>query len=283
MKRYIKRIISGFKQKFLGIEDESATAKRDIEEEMLETLERASTDGSIDLEKDEREMIHSIFELGDTTVREIMVPRIDMKYIKEEHSFSDIQEIVKETGHSRLPLIADDIDNIIGIVFVKDLFLNMEDVISGKLKLRDFIRKPLIVPEGKKVDELLRDMIRQKSHLAVVIDEYGGTSGLVTMEDIFEEIVGEIEDEYDTEMPEVVETEPGQYVVNANLSIEELNEQIGAGLPAEEFETVGGLIYDLVGSLPTQGQKVLKGNLTFIVESVEGQRIMSVKVIMEEK
>jgi len=280
MSTLFKRLIALIRNKFIDSGPESESSQQNIEEEMLETLERASTEGSIDREEDEREMISSIFELGDTRVQEIMVPRIDIKFVKEDYSYDDIRKMVVETGHSRLPLVEDDIDDIIGIIFVKDLYLNREKLVDGEVTLKNLARKPLVVPEGKKLDELLRDMKRFKNHFAVVIDEYGGTAGMVTLEDVLEEIVGEIEDEYDNEAKAIEELKPGQYIVDANLSIEELNDEIDAGLPEGEFETVGGFIYDKVGSLPSEGQMVKKGNLKFVVEKISGQRIISVRVIL---
>jgi CBS domain containing-hemolysin-like protein len=268
--------------RLLGIKKNPAEDRQNLEVEMLESLERASTSGDIDLEEDERKMIHSIFELGDTAAREIMVPRIRIEYLKENDTLEDILKLVEETGFSRFPLTEDGIDKILGIIYVKDVFLNMEDLKSGKIKLKDIIRRPIVVPEGKLLDELLRDMKKLKTHFAIVIDEYGGTAGMVTIEDIVEEIVGEIEDEYDTELPPIREVKPGHYIVDANLSIEELNETIDTGLPDEIFETVGGFIYDQVGSLPSQGHVVEKGNLKMIVEKIDGQRIISVRIIVNQ-
>lgn len=268
--------------RLLGVKKNPVEERQNLEVEMLESLERASTSGDIDLEEDERKMIHSIFELGDTAAREIMVPRIRIEYLKENDTLEDILKLVKETGFSRFPLTEDGIDKILGIIYVKDIFLNMEDLKSGKIKLKDIIRRPIVVPEGKLLDELLRDMKKLKTHFAIVIDEYGGTAGMVTIEDIVEEIVGEIEDEYDTELPPIRKVKPGHYIVDANLSIEELNETIDTGLPDEIFETVGGFIYDQVGSLPSQGHVVEKGNLKMIVEKIDGQRIISVRVIVNQ-
>ncbi len=277
----MRKLLSYLRDKVRGGESESDSPRQNIEEEMLETLERASTDGSIDLEEDEREMISSIFELGDTEVREVMVPRIDTKYLTDSQTLDEIRDFVAETGHSRFPLIGEDIDNILGIVYVKDIYLNSAGLREGNISLRSLARKPLIVPERKKLDELLRDMKLSKNHFAVVIDEYGGTAGIVTMEDVLEEIVGEIEDEYDFEVPPITKVKEGHYIVDANLSIEELNEEIDTGIPDGEFETVGGFIYDQVGSLPNDGQMVKSGDTKFIVDKMSGQRIISVRVIRD--
>lgn len=283
MSLLIRKLVLALKNRLLRIEPDPSVIAQNIEEEMLETLERASSNGSIDLEEDEREMISSIFELGDTQVREVMVPRIEIKFVKEDQSVEDIRQIVFETGHSRLPLVREGIDDIIGVIFVKDLYLNLERLAGGEITLGELARKPLVVPEGKKLDELLRDMKRSRSHFAVVIDEYGGTAGMVTMEDVLEEIVGEIEDEYDSETPAVKQVGAGQYIVDANLSVEELNDEIKAGLPDGDFETVGGFIYDQAGSLPEEGHVVKKGNLKFVVDKISGQRIISVRVFVEKQ
>ncbi|MBD3233804.1 MAG: CBS domain-containing protein [candidate division Zixibacteria bacterium] len=277
----MKRLLLYLKDKLGRGQPETDSLQQNIEEEMLETLERASTDGSIDLEEDEREMISSIFELGDTEVREVMVPRIDTKYLSDSQTLDEIRDFVAETGHSRFPLIGEDIDNILGVVYVKDIYLNSAELREGNISLRSLARKPLIVPERKKLDELLRDMKLSKNHFAVVIDEYGGTAGIVTMEDVLEEIVGEIEDEYDFEVPPITKVKEGHYIVDANLSIEELNEEIDTGVPDGEFETVGGFIYDQVGSLPNDGQMVKSGDTKFIVDKMSGQRIISVRVIRD--
>ncbi|MBD3168082.1 MAG: CBS domain-containing protein [candidate division Zixibacteria bacterium] len=283
MSSIFKRVTQYINRKLLGAKVDTDEELQNIEEEMMETLERASSSGDIDLAEDEREMIHSIFELGDTIAREIMVPRINIAFIKENHTVDDIREIVNETGYSRFPLIDDDIDDILGIILVKDVFLNYDDLIEGKIALHDLVRKPLIFPESKKVDELLRDMKRLKSHFSVIIDEYGGTAGILTIEDIVEEIVGEIEDEYDEELPPIEKIKDNQYLVNANMSIEELIGKTGINLPCESFETLGGFIYDQVGSLPDEGQTVQVDNLKFIVDKITGQRIISIRLIIEKK
>ncbi len=274
---FIKKLFPFYK------ENKAEQNGQDIEEKMMETLKKASSEGDIDLEEDEQEMIHSIFELGDTMVREIMIPRVKINYIEEDDTFEKIRIFVEKTGHSRFPLVKDGIDNVIGIIFVKDLFLKEELISSGKMTLRQLARKPLIVPESKKLDELLRDMKLSKNQFALVIDEYGGTAGIVTMEDILEEIVGEIEDEYDMEFPPIREVKQGQYLVDGDVSLEDLNEEIKAGLPDDEFETVAGFIYDQVGSLPNEGQAITIGKLKFVVEKLLGQRIDTVRVILQEK
>lgn len=257
--------------------------KGELPEKRMESLKNAIESTEADLEETEKKMIHSIIEFGEKTVKEIMVPRIDMVCCQTDFSLEKIRELVKKEGHSRFPLYKENIDNIVGILNIKDLFL---DKIKKKQKL-DLIRisrKAYFIPEGKKIDELLAEMKKEKTHIAIVVDEYGGTAGLVTMEDILEEIVGEIQDEYDLAEEEMVrKIDNENYRVSAKLSIEDLNEAMGTSLPEEEFETVGGFIYDLVGSVPEQGKVLKSGGLQFIVEKVVGQRITTVKVTKLKK
>lgn len=257
--------------------------KEEPPERRIESIKNAMGAPEADLEETEREMIHSIFEFGETTVKEIMVPRIDMVCCRVDFSLKQIKDLVKKEGHSRFPLYEENIDNIVGILNVKDLFLEKTKK-SEKPNLNKIARKAYFIPEGKKIDELLAEMKKNKTHIAIVVDEYGGTAGLVTMEDILEEIVGEIQDEYDlTEEEMVRKIDPENFRVSAKLSIEDLNEVMGASLPEKEFETVGGYIYDLVGSVPEQGKVLESNGLKFTVEKVVGQRIETVKVTKLEK
>ena len=228
------------------------------------------------LEKDEREMIHGVVEMGETAVKEIMVPRVEIVGIEIGTPLSEITEIIKKTGHSRFPLYEDSLDEIKGILYSKDFLLH---VLGGaSVEPLKIARKAYFIPENKKVDELLRELKKKRLHIAIVVDEYGGTAGLVTMEDILEEIVGEIEDEYDGEPPSIAKQGTGIYLVSGSVTIADLNDETGLSLPEEEFETVGGLIYDLVGSLPEKGRSVDYHDVTFVVEQVEGQRIVKVKL-----
>jgi putative hemolysin len=244
----------------------------------IESLTEAQAEKVQTLEEDEKKMIHSIFELGETRVKEIMVPRIDMVCIEEGTGLEEIKEIVKKNGHSRIPLFRESIDQIIGILYVKDLFLE-EKGCGEKPDLKKLARKAHFVPENKKIDELLQEMRKEKVHLAIVVDEYGGTAGLVTLEDILEEIVGEIEDEYDKEEPPVKKIDEKSYSVSGKLSIHDLNDFLGLNLPEKEFETVGGLIYDLIGGVPEEGKRIEYKDLSFQVEKMKSQRIIRVKVI----
>lgn len=258
---------------------EKISSREETEKRVLETIEDAVGSKEIDFEEAEKEMIHSIFELGETTVKEIMIPRVDMICAEVNTELQHLRELAKEKGHSRFPVYREDIDNILGIATVKDL-LFVDDF--SETKLEALIRPTFFIPESKKIDELLRDMRKKKMHMAIVLDEYGGTSGLVTLEDILEEIVGEIEDETDKQPPPIRKLDERSYRVDATLSIKDLNEAIGSQLSEEEFETVGGLIYDLAGSLPEEGYSVEHQGMRFIVEEVVGQRIETVRVVFLE-
>ncbi len=257
--------------------------KKELSEKRMESLKDAIESPEADLEEAEKKMIHSIFEFGETTVKEIMVPRIDMVCCRTNFTLDKIKDLVRKEGHSRFPLFKENIDNIVGILNVKDLFLEKIKK-KEKLDLARIARKAYFIPESKKIDELLSEMKKEKTHIAIVVDEYGGTAGLVTMEDILEEIVGEIQDEYDLAEEEMVrKIDEQNFRVSAKLSIEDLNEVLGTNLPEKEFETVGGYIYDLVGSVPEEGKVLLSEGLKFIVEKVTGQRIKTIKVTRVKK
>jgi CBS domain containing-hemolysin-like protein len=246
-----------------------------------EEIESLTEGAENELEEEERQMIHGVVELGETQVKEIMRPRPDMICAQQDFTPDQIRELVKQHGHSRIPIYSQSIDSITGIIYVKDLFLLPAG--QGKtVKLSSLARKAHFVPETKKVDELLKEFKRDKVHMAIVVDEYGGTAGLVTLEDVLEEIVGEIQDEYDKELPPIQKLDEKTYRVDAGVSIEDLNETLGTKIEERGFETVGGFIYDLVGSVPEQGKKLEyeseECGLRLLVEKVEGQRIKTVKV-----
>ncbi|MGB8656344.1 MAG: hemolysin family protein [Candidatus Zixiibacteriota bacterium] len=233
------------------------------------------------LEEDEKRMIHGIVELGETEVKEIMLPRPDMVCAEENSTPEEIRELVRRHGHSRIPIYQGNIDRITGIIYVKDLFLratNQEKVTH----LSSLARKACFVPESKKLDELLREFKRDKNHIAIVVDEYGGTAGLVTMEDVLEEIVGEIQDEYDREQPPIQKLDDRTYRVDAKVSIEYLNEILGTQIEEKGFETLGGFIYDLVGGVPEQGKVVeyrsADTELNLLIEKLDGQRIRTIQI-----
>jgi magnesium and cobalt transporter len=269
-------------QRFLGMDDSKAVHDHKSEiDKSIEKMGLTLSEAPDSLQEDEREMIHGVFGLGETAVKEIMVPRVGMEGVQIGTPLPEIIEIIKRTGHSRFPIFEDSLDNIKGILYSKDLLLHI--LKGGEIDLTRIARTAYFIPENKKVDELLRELKKKRLHIAIVVDEYGGTAGLVTMEDILEEIVGEIEDEYDGEPPPVAKQGPGVFMVAGSVTIADLNDETGLSLPEEEFETVGGLIYDLVGSLPEKGRAVEYHEVTFVVEQVEGQRIVKVKLITKKK
>ncbi len=253
--------------------------KEEIVERAIESLaDSAGIDEPL-VEREERRMIEKVFELGETEVREVMVPRIEMIGVELGTSFAEVQKLTAESGYSRFPLYREDADNILGIVYLKDLFAALP-FSDSDFDLEKFARKPYFVPESKMLDKLLEEFKSQRNHMAIVVDEFGGTAGLVTMEDLLELIVGDIQDEHDTEEAELVKVGDNVYLVSANLSMDDLSEQLNLPLEEKEFETVGGYIYDLVGSLPEVGQKIEADGLRFIVEKIKGQRIEKVKLIL---
>jgi CBS domain containing-hemolysin-like protein len=263
-------------QKFFSGRDRQTDLERSIEKLGLEF----STAENV-LDEDEREMIHGVVELGETEVREVMVPRVEVVGIECGAPIKEVVETIRKSGHSRFPLFEESLDDIKGILYAKDLLPHLPD--GGPIDLSRIARKPYFIPENIKLDRLLRDMKKKRIHIAIVVDEYGGTSGLVTMEDILEEIVGEIEDEYDGERPTILKQSPDAYMVGGSVTIADLNDEIGLDLPEEEFETVGGLMYDLVGSIPEKGRAVEYHGITFIAEQVVGQRIVRVRVVIRKK
>ncbi|MGH2711854.1 MAG: hemolysin family protein [Actinomycetota bacterium] len=251
------------------------------EEEIRQMAEASSEEGAI--EEEEKELIHSIFEFGDTIVREVMTPKPDIIGVDVDESLDQVLHLVIKHGYSRIPVYKENLDEIVGIVYAKDV---LRQIHSGRERasLKDLARKPYFVPESKRVAELLKEMQQEKVHVAIVVDEYGAVAGLITLEDLLEEIVGEIADEYDREEPQVEPAGDGKYRVNARLSVDELNELLEVDLPNEEWDTVGGLIMGLLGRLPTQGESVELEGLRFTAERVQGRRISKVLIErLEEK
>jgi CBS domain containing-hemolysin-like protein len=235
-------------------------------------------EGSI--EEDEKELIHSIFEFGDTIVREVMVPRPDIVSIEDDRTLRDVQALVLEHGYSRIPVFHEDLDDVVGIVFAKDVLKALH---QGKIDmpLRDIVRVARYVPESKKAADLLREMQREKFHVALVTDEYGSVTGIVSLEDLLEELVGEITDEYDVEEPEIVEIDEGAYRVSGKTSIDDLNDVLGLELPDEEWDTVAGLVLDIFGKIPLEGEECAFQGLRFRAEAVVGRRVNTVVIARE--
>ncbi len=250
--------------------------KEEIVERAIETLADHAGIGESLVEEDEKEMIGQIFRLDQTTVREIMVPRIDMIAIEKSTSFATIRELVKRDGHSRYPIYDVTIDKITGLLYVKDIFNNMPQP-GEEFVIDRYLRPPYFVPESKVIGELLTEFKANKRHIAIVIDEYGGVAGLITLEDILEEIVGDIQDEHDTEEADLVTTGPKEYKVDGGMLLDKLLEEAGLEYDHADYDTIGGLIYDLVGSVPKEGTRVQWHDLEFEILKLRGQRILSVR------
>lgn len=244
----------------------------------LKTLMEVGKDKGALIE-DEKRMIHSIFEFAQTSAREIMIPRTDMICVEKNTPIDDLIKIIKEKGHTRLPVYEERVDNIVGILHAKELLPLLESN-SNKVELENKVRPALFVPESKMIDELLKDFQKQKIHMAIVVDEYGGTAGLITLEDVIEEIVGEIQDEYDREKPLFKKNEDGSILVNAKMNIDELNDQLKLNIVADDsYESLGGHILNATGSLPNAGEEIVDQGYKFVIEKVEKNRIIQVRII----
>lgn len=250
-----------------------------VSEEQVHTFIDVGTESGI-INKEEGEMIHGIFDLKDTLVREVMIPRTEIVAIEAEATVTDLIKLIREEGHSRYPVYREGIDNIIGVIHVKDILTQWDG--KGDIKVKQYIRHPFIVPETKNVEELLREFKKKRTHIAVVVDEYGGTSGVVTIEDIIEEIVGEIRDEYDMEEVTIVPLSDNSVLVDARLDIDELAAHFKVDIPKEKFETVGGLVSFLAGRVPKSGEEVSFENLSFIIESSDEKRVHRIRVVKQE-
>ncbi len=245
------------------------------EEEIRQMADVAADEEAI--ERDERKLIHSIFEFGDMVVREAMTPRTDMVAIDADASIEDGITAAIGAGYSRLPAYEQTTDNIIGLVFLKDL-VTLARASRRNEPVRTALREAVFVPEQKRVAELLREMQTKQFHMAIVIDEYGGTSGLVTLEDLLEEIVGDITDEYDIEEPTVEHLPDGTLRVPGGTSIDDVSDELGVELPDTEWDTVGGLVFNTLGHVPAEGECVRFEGLEFRTERVKGRRIVSVHI-----
>jgi CBS domain containing-hemolysin-like protein len=245
------------------------------EEEIRHLVDVAEEEDAI--EGEDRELIHSVFEFGDTVVREVMVPRTDMVAIRSDAPLDEALETIVEAGYSRIPIYDGDVDNIVGVLYAKDLLKRSAEARRDR-RVSSLGRAPLFVPETKKVADLLREMQDQRVHMAIVVDEYGGTAGLVTIEDVIEEIVGEIVDEYDREEPLVEPIDASTMRVDAKMPIDEINELLGVELPDDEWDTVGGLVFGLTGHVPAVGETVRYDSIEFRTERVTGRRIQKVLV-----
>jgi CBS domain containing-hemolysin-like protein len=231
------------------------------------------------LEVDQQEMIRGVMEFSATTVKEIMVPRIDTVFLSVDASKEELLDRIAESGHSRFPVYRETIDNVVGILYVKDVLKSLlrDEVFS----IQNLLRKPFFVPGSKHINELLTELRRRRVHIAVVVDEYGGVSGIICMENIIEEIIGDIQDEFDNETEDILELGEGIYLCDARVNLEDLCEEIGMELPVDDFDTLGGFVFDLFGKIPVKYEKAVYENHDFIIQDMEGHKINTVKIVLK--
>ena len=259
-----------------------AADERISSEELRLIIEQGGEQGL--LEAEEEQMIHAVIELGDQRVHEVMVPRIAMVTLSAGAGFDEAIDTIVQEGHSRIPVYEDSVDEIVGILYAKDLLPFLKESNGARPGLRTLLRTPVFVPESMTVDDLLHELQRRKVHLAVVLDEYGGTAGLVTIEDLIEEIVGEIQDEYDAEEPMIERLSDNEARVDGRAAVDDLQELFDTtfGLEDEdEYDTVGGLIYHRIGGVPKPGDEVRVDGLRLTVETTDGRRVGKVLVVRE--
>ncbi|WP_026369132.1 hemolysin family protein [Kallotenue papyrolyticum] len=248
-----------------------------VTEEELKMLVNVGEEEGL-IEKEEREMIEGVLLIGDTLVREVMVPRIDIVSLEASSTIRQAVDVVLKEGHSRIPVYSESIDHIVGVLYVRDLLPLLRDGCLDE-PIREHLRPAYFVPETMKVDALLADMRTRKVHLAIVVDEYGGTAGLVTIEDLIEEIVGEIQDEYDVEEPLVQQIAPDTWLVDARVLVHDFNDETGLQLTTGEGDTLGGLVYEQLGRIPKPGDRVVVGEVTITVRSVRGLRPDKLEIV----
>jgi len=234
-----------------------------------------------ELEEDQKDMIRGVVELSSTTVKEVMVPRTDTTFISADDSKEEILSRISESEHSRFPVYKDTVDKVIGILHVKDV---LSAVVKEKpFDINSLVRKPIFVPVSKHINDLLRELKRKKTHIAVVVDEYGGVSGIVSMEDIIEEIIGDIQDEFDHETDDVVDLGQGIWLCDARVNLEFLAEETNLELPVNDFDTLGGFVFDLLGKIPVKNEKIVYKDYDFIIQEMDGHKINSIKIVTHKK
>ena len=241
-------------------------------------LSMSSESGTI--EEEEKELIESIIEFQDKQVYEVMVPRVDVVLLSIDTPLEKIIETIVSTGHSRIPIYEGSIDNILGILHIKDL---IKLSCLKDFNIKDYLHEPLFVPDTKRIGELFKEMRKKKTHMAIVLDEFGGFEGIVTMEDLLEEIVGEIQDEYDLEEVPYRKINEKEYIIDAKVSIDDVEEILNLDLPNDDYDTFGGFFLDLLGHIPNKGEKVFYNNICLTAIEVKGNRIIKIKVEVTDK
>jgi len=244
-------------------------------------IEEMIEEKSDSLHEEERDMIKGIVGLSETPVKSIMVPRTDVVAIKLDQPIDEIIKTVIKSGHSRIPVYNETIDNVIGFLYAKDLLPYLAEKKPENIELKKLLRPVLFVPEGKMIDELLKEFKEKKVHIAVVVDEYGGMAGIVCLENILEEIVGEIQDEYDNEEEEIKKISENTYECDGRIQISDLNELLNIDLPEDSTDTLGGFVFNLFGRIPTQGEKIDYRNIEFEIKKMEGHKIDRVRLSLK--
>lgn len=251
-----------------------------ITEEELKTMVDVGEEEGV-LENVEKEMIFNVFDFVDLQVKDVMVQRVDIVAIDEEATYDEVMDIIKSEQFSRIPVYSETIDNIIGVINVKDFA--MVEELREDFNVSKYVREPFYTFEFKKIVELFKEMKKARTHIAVVLDEYGGTVGLVTLEDLVEEIVGEIEDEYDDDDDSIEVIKDNEYVVDGSARLHDISELLGVDIDSEEFDSVGGLMIGALGRMPEEKEKVVSNEVTFIAEEIEKTRIKKVRIINNSK
>ncbi|MDR1099016.1 MAG: hemolysin family protein [Treponema sp.] len=240
----------------------------------------------LSLEPDEQEMILGVMKLSGTTVKEVMVPRTDTVFLSAAASKEELLSRIAESEHSRFPVYQDTIDNVIGILYVKDVLKSLvqeDSAGDSAFDIKSLLRKPFFIPVSKHINVLLRELRRRRVHIAVVVDEYGGVSGIVCMEDIIEEIVGDIQDEFDHETEDILNLGEGIWLCGARVNLEDLAEEIGVAFPVEHFDTLGGFVFDLFGKIPVKYEKAVYNGNDFIIQDMDGHKINTVKIVINNE
>jgi putative hemolysin len=249
------------------------------EEEIRAMIDIGKEEGS--LHEEERDMLHKVFEFGDTVASEAMVPRIEIVAINDSAKIRDALALVREHGYSRYPVISETVDNVTGILFVKDILIQMAaEKVSEESSIQSFIRDAYFIPENKKVRELLNEMQKKKFQIAIVMDEYGGTAGLITLEDLMEEIVGSLQDEFEVlELEKDVEIiDERTFIVSGSTELDAISELIGVHLTSADFHTIGGFVFGLFGRLPKVGEQIRFHDLRFLILEMEGRKVSKIKI-----
>lgn len=272
---FVLNIITDFLVKLLGGEVDKK--KPFITQEELKTIVNVSYKEGV-LEGEEKDMIYNVFDFSDSQVNDVMVPRTEIVAIDVDLPYEEIIKIINKEQYSRIPVYENTIDNIIGILYVKDL-LFMDVNKESPFDLRKYIRQPYFTPEFKSIKELFKEMRTNRNHMVVIIDEYGGTEGIVTIEDVVEEIVGDIEDEYDKKIKEIEVIKEDEYLVNGNVRIDTINELIGTHIESEDFDTIAGFVIGIIDRLPEAGEEIEYENIRFIIENIDRNRIKKIRIL----